>query len=345
MNLIAKPAVRRVNRAVSMPRVAKPVTIRPSVQISSKIQKIQKPKPKKLVPQSVKQQQSPIYQRNSVSKKSSLASKPRAASPISHSRRQMIKKIKKEPKIIYRGRTELSEADKNKLKRIKDAGKGKVLIIVGNGPSILEADLKKLKNSPKIDIMSINKPDPRLFPTDYWLFCDNSQYNRNKDLWKGYSGIIFNTTAINNKKEKTYVVKNISGMGFSQDLLKGFHIGRSSVYTAMQVATWLNYEHIYIFGCDMTAKTVDGKELVHFYGVNPDVNPKNRVGRFDHEAKHYDHAASKLPSEVRKKYTFCSSYLKYKFADKFNKMDHTKAVDYILKHVNNLETKNGQKDS
>ena len=69
---------------------------------------------------------------------------------------------------------------------------------------------------------------------------------------------------------------------------------------------------------------------MHFYGQNPDVKNKNRGARFYNEAKHYDFAAGDLSDEKRAKFTFCSSYNKYSFVDKFNRMDHKIAVKDIL---------------
>jgi len=71
----------------------------------------------------------------------------------------------------------------NAIEKLKGCGQGKFLIMVACGPSILEVDFDKIKDHPYIDMMSINKPDPRIHPTKYWVFCDNSQYVRNKDLF------------------------------------------------------------------------------------------------------------------------------------------------------------------
>jgi len=103
----------------------------------------------------------------------------------------------------------------------------------------------------------------------------------------------------------------------------------------MQVGLWMEYDHIYLFGVDMCAVKINGKEVVHYYGVNPDVQPANRISRFDHEARHYSYAADSLPADDRKKFTFCSSYLSYDFAKRFNKMDHKVAVGKILERSQN----------
>jgi hypothetical protein len=122
------------------------------------------------------------------------------------------------------------------------------------------------------------------------------------------------------------LIRNLSGTGFSKDLVKGFYIGRSTTYANMQTALWMNYPKVFIFGCDMAA--VDGK--LHYYGQNPDVGNANRIERFKQEGDSYEYAAKNLTQEERERFTFCSNYNKYGFIDKFSRLDHTVAVDKIL---------------
>ncbi len=320
-SVAAMPVMKRVNRIVTIPKVA-----RSARQNTISIMAAQAKQQNKQAPVVQAQQQ----------KVRPLQVGVKAVPAVSVPKGFLAKKISKGLVTKYAG-NEISDTDKEKIRRLRNVGAGKILIIIGNGPSILEADLRKLVGKTNIDIMSVNKPDTRIWPTKYWLFCDQTQYSRNEELWKKYEGILFNTTAIKNKKTTTHTIKNLGNTGFSLDLINGFHIGRSSVFAAMQVAYWLGYSHTYIFGCDMTSKVVNGQELVHFYGVNPDVKPDNRKGRFDGEAKHYAEAGRTLPAAIRQTYTFCSSLLRYDFVDKFNKMDHIIAVNHILKHATNLE--------
>lgn len=222
-----------------------------------------------------------------------------------------------------------------KLTRLRDSGKGKALVIIANGPSIKEIDLTPLKNRSNIKIMSINKPDLRIWPTNYWLFCDQSQYRAHEELWHNYNdGIIFNTTTIKNQKHNSLQIRHLSQSGFSQDLSKGFHIGRSSTYAAMQVALWMGFDEIFIFGIDMSEVTIekpDGSKetLLHFYGENKAVKPEVRKQRFQDEAKHYTNASNILDEATRKKFYFCSSHNPWDFVNKFNHLDHKTAVDLI----------------
>ena len=218
-------------------------------------------------------------------------------------------------------------ASLDKTKAIQGLGRNKVLIIVGNGPSIAEAPLDELKNIPGIEIMSINRPDERLWPTTYWSFFDLSQMRRHEKLWDNYEGYIFNSTAIRRQKTKSIQFKNLIGQGWSRDLCKGLHIGRSSVYAAMQIAMWMQFSHVYIFGCDMNQHGIDGK--LHFYGTNPDVDPNIRAQRFKKESEFYVQAAEVLTEEERAKFTFATDYNPWDFVNKYNQVSH-KSVDNII---------------
>jgi len=213
---------------------------------------------------------------------------------------------------------------------LKGKGRGKILIILANGPSLMEVEIEKLKNHPAIDMMCINKPDMRVWPTTYWGFSDQSQYKRHTDLFNSYANLIINSTAVKARRANNQiVVRGLNGNGFSRDLLRGFHIGRSTVYANMQTALWMDYDHVYIFGIDMCK--VGGK--LHFYGENPDVKPDVREERFKKEADNYERAY-KIMKPGEKRFTMCSAYNPWPFAEKFGKMDHKKAIPHILELAN-----------
>lgn len=232
-------------------------------------------------------------------------------------------------------RQKVLRAHVNKIKEIKGTGQGKVLVILACGPSVNEVDFTPLKGHPYIDIMCINKPNKQVWPSTYWSFCDLSQYNRNKEYWKDYNGIIWNSQSVRVQHPKQYMVRNRSGQGWSRDLTMGYYISRTTTYASMQVALWLGYTKVYIFGCDMGA--VGGK--LHYYGKNPDVDDGNRLKRFSREAEAYNYAAANLSEPERKRFYFCSSYNKFPFVNRFNKMDHKKAVPLILEYATRLAKK------
>lgn len=308
VQLIVRPIVKKVNRAITLPRTAR--LLRPEPSVTRQVRAaIQHPGPVR----------PPVQQRRQP------AISPRSA-PRSH---QLKGQIGKSATVKYTSR-DVPEAHRQRLRSLRNCGIGKVLVIMANGPSILEVDTRLLLNNPRIDIMSINKPDLRVWPTKYWLFCDTSQLLRNRDIWSHYDGYIFNSAMISEFRPGSIQIKNIHGEGFSFDPTQGFHIGRSSVYAAQQVAIWMGYDRIYIFGCDMCAVNINGQPLVHFFGNNPDVQPESRVKRFADEAKYYNYAAKYLPAEVRNKFYFCSSYNPFDFVSSFNRLDHHTAIQTIL---------------
>lgn len=242
-----------------------------------------------------------------------------------------IKRLAKKSTSVKYVSKDISEDSLLKIHKLKNVGIGKVLILLGNGPTLNEVDLEKLKGLSKVDIFAVNKPDPRIWPPTYWAFFDLSQFRRNEQLWNDYNGILINSTAIKRIKPNGLQIKNLGGRGFSRDISKGLHIGRSSIYASMQIAYWMNYDKIYIFGCDMNPDGINGK--LHFYGINPDVDVNARKERFKKEAEYYDQAADILNAEERSKYVFCSSENKWGFVNKYAHLDHKIAISRIIEQL------------
>lgn len=220
----------------------------------------------------------------------------------------------------------IKNANYYKLEELKGIGSGKILIMIACGPSVLEVDLTPLIEFNQIDMMCINKPYKPVWPTKYWAFCDHSQYLRNKQIFENYNGLLINSAAVRARRENQIIVNVKHGTGVSRNIQEGYVIGRSSVYANLQVAIWMNYDKIFVFGVDMCA--VNGK--LHHYGVNPDVAEDKRKERFKTEAQHYNRMAEVLPAHTRSRIYFCSDYLKWPFAQHFNLLSHKKAVDFIL---------------
>jgi hypothetical protein len=312
LNLRVRP-INNSKREVVLPRAARPIA-KQQQAVTKTLRAVMRAKPA-----APAQRIQSINRRPPVMPKRGIGVKSAAARP----NKPITKIVTRDP----------PESSTKRLRELHNSCIGRTLIIIGNGPSVSEIDTTLLLDKPRIDIMSINKPDLRVWPTKYWLFCDISQLKRHHDLWERYNGYIFNSTMITDSRPGTIFVKNIPGFGFSTDLTGGFHIGRSSVYAAMQVALWLGYDRIFIFGIDMGAITVDGKEVLHFYGVNQDCAPDSRKKRFAEEARYYEDAARSLPLETRKKFYFCSAYNKFKFLDYYNRIDHNDAIQMICENV------------
>lgn len=324
--------VHRPNRTPQLVRKRAVVTVPKSVKIV-----VQPSKNKAVSSQQIKQASRQSVSKPLPVKKPLVVAPPQVVKPkvvknVSHRQKlnplnKLNSKNHKSAKVRYVTRN-VSPEDKAKANALRNKGKGKILVMVGNGPSIAEAPLELLKSEPHIEVMSINKPDDRIWPTNYWAFYDGSQIRRHENYWSGYTGTIFNSTSIKKRKDKTVIFKNIGGKGFSLDLGKGLYIGRSSVYASMQIALWMDFDKIFIFGCDMNPEGINGK--LHFYGVNPDVPPEVRKNRFKDEAAHYHVGADVLNTDQRKKFVFCSEYNAWDFINKYESMNHKTAVQHII---------------
>ena len=229
--------------------------------------------------------------------------------------------------IRYAKASELTHDGVQKVLALKGVGRGRILIILGNGPSLSEIDTSPLNGLHRVDTLSINHPDLRIWPTTYWAFCDMSQYNRHQEYWTSFTGTILTGTFLPHNKPNVVKFRPLGGEGFSLNLVDGYYVGRSTVYASMQTAAYMDYDMVFILGCDMAAST-DGR--LWFYGNNPDVPLNQRITRFDKEATFYEYAGNQLPQYIRDKFYFCSSYNPYSFPDQFHRMKHEDAIEYIL---------------
>ena len=217
-----------------------------------------------------------------------------------------------------------------KISSIRGIGSGRILVMIAAGPSVNEVDFTPIKDNSKIDFMCINQPNQQVWPTKYWSFCDHTQYRRNQSIWEAYQGITINSTNVKATRSKQIMVKNRPGKGFCLDITHGYHIGRSSTYASMQVAYYMGYDRVYIFGVDMCA--VGGK--MHYYGQNPDISNEIRQTRFAAEAENYFWAGQNLPQEIRNRFYFCSTYNSWPFIKFFQHLDHQIAIQEIINTTN-----------
>src|SRR5271166_950346 len=93
---------------------------------------------------------------------------------------------RKQAIIRYAKAGELNHEGQQKVLALRGVGRGKVLVILGNGPSLTEVDTTQLNGLSRVHTLSVNHPDLRVWPTTYWAFCDMSQYNRHQEHWKNY---------------------------------------------------------------------------------------------------------------------------------------------------------------
>jgi hypothetical protein len=237
------------------------------------------------------------------------------------------------PRVFVTAAGDGSNSHAERLLALKESARGRVLIIVANGPGHSEADLEKLLDQPLIDFMAVNKPDSRIWPPRFWAFSDESQSIAHRDLLQQYDGTIFNTGAVKTLPAHAIIVKG-SRRGFQTNLVThGAHVGGTTTHFAMQLAAWLGYDHVYIFGLDMS-RGADGK--LYSWGSNLSVPDDRREKRFPRENATLDAAGKIMPPEIRRRFTVCSSYAiarRWSFLKHFEAVPHLEAVDLILRRL------------
>lgn len=240
---------------------------------------------------------------------------------------------RREPRIVKTTYPPIRPGQNSGILALKGIGTGRVLVMIAAGPSVNEVHFEPIKANPMIDFMCINQPHQILWPTKFWAFCDHSQYRRNQNIWDEYNGVVINSTNVRARKANQYILSSRPGRGFALDVLGGYHIGRSSTYANMQVAYYMDYKKIFIFGVDMTE--VNG--ILHYYGQNPDVPNDARKSRFADEAENYMWAATHLSEEIRNRFTFCSSYNPWPFLAHFPRLDQKEAVGKIKEYLDSAQ--------
>lgn len=312
---------------IRSPVLKQPIVTQPHALARNTLRNVQKPQiiqPQKVEIQNVRSLKSlpPIVQTKNLRNVLSNRSK-----------NESVAKQKPSPVVtsIY---SELTQKQLERIKDLKNVGTGKYFAIIGNGPSLLNIDTSILKSFPNLFLCTINVPDKRCWPTPYWAFFDRSQYHRHKELYKTFSGTIFNSTGIREENENSIKFRHISGLGFSHDLSKGLYIGMSSVYAVIQIALYMNFQKVFVLGCDMNNQ-VDSNQT-HFYGINPDVKPDQRKLRFEKEANWYNHMAENVSADIKSRIVFCSKGINtWQFMNSFHSVTPNETVEFIRGVITN----------
>jgi len=250
---------------------------------------------------------------------------------INRTRRELVPQAprrKVPPKVTYLS-ADLTVDQIEKVKALKGSAQGRYLVILGNGPSLEQVDTNRLAQYDNIKLCTINVPDKRCWPTPYWAFYDRSQYHRHKELYKGFAGTVFNSTGIKEGNVGSIKFKHNPGLGWSRDISRGVYVGMSSVYATLQIAVYMQFNRIYVVGCDMSESMDLGK--THFYGINPDVKPEERKKRFVKEANWYDRMTEVLKEDEKQKIVFCSKGVnKWPFMSHFTTVRPDQATQFII---------------
>lgn len=185
--------------------------------------------------------------------------------------------------------------DTKELLAFKDKHKGERAFIIASGPSLREADVMKLKNEVTFAVNSVAALTPKTgWRPDYYCIGDPDSFHRLKGLLNElqYQNVFVD---INLKKysgemkfhphwfdDVCWGVPYLdspqrirSNLRFSSDIYKyGVYTGRSITYTALQIAAYMGFSEIYIYGVDNGYQ----KGKSHF---SQEGNPDDEKGIFD----------------------------------------------------------------
>lgn len=219
------------------------------------------------------------------------------------------------------------------LSRTSDAGE-KSCHILGNGPSLNNMDLSCLFNQTVIGVNATPLLHEKLGrASDFYCVSDRRFFARenaseifeqSKESTRVFAGYCHGFL----KDEDINYIKICGGDGISSDIYKGFYHGCSVVVFASQLALWLGYKHIYLYGCEfnydqgrfynedkvvpadtqMYPRVIKNFKLISEYlaakgGTLNMVGPSRLVGDFGDQAVH---GIRKLPvNSVEKNHHCC----------------------------------------
>jgi hypothetical protein len=168
----------------------------------------------------------------------------------------------------------------NNIEHLKGIGKGKRIFLVGNGPSLKDMNLDLLKNEDSIAMNRIELIyDKTIWRPTYYIFCStNCIDNRWGDKWS--SSVIKaskeeKTTPLIWNRFKNSIEKNGNGKlpektiflnsfsenqvgqpgSFSLNAAERIDKSGTSMNVALQLSYFMNYDKVYIIGCDSNWKT------------------------------------------------------------------------------------------
>jgi len=184
----------------------------------------------------------------------------------------------------------------NDIKHLKGIGKGKRIFLVGNGPSLNDMNLDLLENEDSIAMNRIELiyPKTKWRPT-YYIFCSSncgdsrwgkkwskSVINASNEtktqplIWDRYKSTIENKSE-DKLPEDTIYLKSFSEnpVGndncFSTNAEERLDKSGTSMNVALQLAYYMEYDEVYIIGCDSNWKTAtntmntDEGDINHFH--------------------------------------------------------------------------------
>ncbi|MGB3492755.1 MAG: FkbM family methyltransferase [Elainellaceae cyanobacterium] len=165
------------------------------------------------------------------------------------------------------------------LPDLKNRFEGKRCFIVGNGPSLNQTDLTRLRHEFTIGLNRIylNYPNMGFEPTFYCCVNPNviDQFAHEIDQLNSIKFVTDRAKTKLKGRHNTFFMKSVPRFGFNEDLSNSeWHEGWTVTYCAMQVAFFLGFTEVVLVGVDHNFKdagtpdatvTATGSDVNHFH--------------------------------------------------------------------------------
>jgi len=174
-------------------------------------------------------------------------------------------------------REAISEAEREKLRPLKDKFKGKRCFIVGNGPSLNKCDLSLLENEYTFAVNGIfYKTEEMGFKPTFYMVEDGHVVDDNLEKINAYDPEYKFFPAMYKKKivrtDSTYFFTADLGFyrgdhesfekpRFSKDFSEVSYCGQSVTYLNMQLAYYLGFSEVYLIGMDFSYAIRESDEV------------------------------------------------------------------------------------
>lgn len=144
---------------------------------------------------------------------------------------------------------------RKRLKRLKNSQRGKKVVVVCNGPSLLKTDFDRLKG---VFTIGMNKINLLFDKTDFRPSCIVSQnpfvVAQNRDFFNTTAIPLFishfNAGPIKLRKNVTFVHEVRYNKKFSMDCSISVYMGPTVTFAALQLAFHLGFQEVALIGCD-----------------------------------------------------------------------------------------------
>ena len=167
-----------------------------------------------------------------------------------------------------------------RLAELKDVHKGKRAIIIGNGPSLKQTDLTRLKNEFTFGLNRIYLMFPELgFSTTYFVAVNDLVIEQCRDdisallmpkflSWRSHR--FFATGPL----PATFLYTTYDGPAFARNVRRRVWEGATVTYVALQLAYYMGFEQVILVGVDHTSN-VPGKANTTIVSQGDDPNHFN----------------------------------------------------------------------